>query len=130
VVWKLKPAFFYKLNENEKGSPYWMSHISDGVRQYTIDVPQYFEILDLVKRKIFKYPTMLNHGKTIRPEYGENPVYTKMIHYLDTDYDFMSWYGFVADYIHAFQISSVVEVSNNKQAYEPLEAKLKDASKL
>jgi hypothetical protein len=125
-----KTSLFDKLNENEKGSPYWMSHISDGVRQYTIDVPQNLEISDLVKRIIFKYRTILNHGKTFRPEYGETELCTKMINCFDTDYEFLSWYGFIADYIHAFKSLSVVEISNNKQAYEPLEANLNYSSKL
>ena len=74
----IKPAFYDKLNENEKGSPYWMSHISDGVRQYTIKIPDEFEILELINRKIFKFRTKLNHGRTIRDElsgaWGENPL--------------------------------------------------------
>jgi hypothetical protein len=107
-----------------------MSHISDGARQYTIEVPQNFNILYLVKSRIFKFNTSINHGRTIRPDFGENPLYTNMITYFDTDYEFLSWYGFVADYIHAFQILNVNEVSNNKQAYGPLETNLKDASKL
>ena len=53
-----------------------------------------------------------------------------MISYFDTDYEFMEWYGFIADYLHAFQIMSVVELSNEKHAYKPLEVNLKDVSKL
>ena len=130
---KIKPAFYDKINENEKGSPYWMTDISDGVRQYTINTPESFEILELVKRKIFKYNIHLNHGKNFR--HGErglldlNPLYDKMISYFDTDYEFMGWYNFIADYLHAFQIMSVVELSNEEQAYEPLEANLRDVSK-
>jgi hypothetical protein len=52
---KIKPAFYDKLNENERGSPYWMSDISDGVRQYTINTPVDFNILELLKLKTFKY---------------------------------------------------------------------------
>ena len=52
---KIKPAFYDKINENEKGSPYWMTDISDGVRQYNINVPESFDILELVKIEIFKY---------------------------------------------------------------------------
>jgi hypothetical protein len=120
---------FDKLNENEKGNPYWISHISDGVRQYTSNTTADFEILDLIKRTIFKYHAILNHGKTFRVDYGENLLYTKMINYFDTDYEFLSWYGLVVDYLHAFKSLSVVEVSNNEQSYEPLEANLKDSSK-
>ena len=46
----------------------------------------------------------------------------KMINYFDTDYEVMQWYGWIADYLHAFQIMSIVELSNEEQAYEPLEA--------
>jgi hypothetical protein len=77
VSWNIKPALFDKLNENAKGNPYWMSHISDGVRQYTINTTADFEILDLIKRTIFKYHTILNHGNTFRVDYGENLLYTK-----------------------------------------------------
>ena len=38
----IRPAFYDKLNENDRGSPYWMTNISDGVRQYTINVPRDF----------------------------------------------------------------------------------------
>ena len=55
-----------------------MSHISAGVRQYTIETPDDFEILELINSKIFKYKTKLNHGRTIRDElsgaWGENPL--------------------------------------------------------
>ena len=40
----LKPAFYDKLNENEKGSPYWMTDIADGVGQYTSFTPESFEM--------------------------------------------------------------------------------------
>ena len=40
----------------------------------------------------------------------------------------MVW--FISDYLHAFQIMSVVELSNEEQSYEPLEANLKYASTL
>jgi hypothetical protein len=63
---KIKPALYDKLNENENGDPYWMTHIQDGVRQYTIDIPADFNILELIKRKIFKHKTILNHGRTFR----------------------------------------------------------------
>jgi hypothetical protein len=52
---KIKVAFYDKLNEHERGSPYWMTDISDGVRQYTINTPADFNILELVKLKTFKY---------------------------------------------------------------------------
>ena len=63
---KIKAAFYDKINENERGEPYWMSHIQDGVRQYSIDVPADFNILELVKRKMFKHKLLLNHGRTFR----------------------------------------------------------------
>jgi hypothetical protein len=53
-----------------------------------------------------------------------------MIDYFDTDYEFMQWYGFIAEYLHAFQSISVVELSNDGKVYEPLEANLKDVSTL
>jgi hypothetical protein len=127
---KIKVAFYDKLNENEQGTPYWMTDISDGVRQYTINTPPDFNILDLVKHNIFKYRTILNHGKTFRVDYGENSQYTKMIDYFDTDYEFMSWYGFIAEYLHAFQIMSAVEISTNEQSYEQLSINLQDTRKL
>jgi hypothetical protein len=127
---KKQVAFYNKLNEHARGSPYWMTDISDGVRQYTINTPADFDILDLVKRKIFKYHTILNHGKTFRVDYGENSLYTQMIEYFDTDYECMSWYGFIAEYLHVFQIMSVVELSNNEQIYNPLETDLMYSSKI
>ena len=80
---KLKPALYDKINENEKGSPYWMTDISDGVRQYTISMPESFDILELVKLKIFKYKIHLSHGRKFR--HGDrgildlNPLYDKMM---------------------------------------------------
>jgi hypothetical protein len=112
-----------------------MTHIQDGLRQYTIDIPADFNILELIKRKIFKHKTILNHGRTFRAtklngKFGLNPLYETMINYFETDYEFMSWHGYIADYLHAFQILSVVEISNNEQTYDPLETNLKDVSKL
>jgi hypothetical protein len=76
----------------------------------------------------------LNHGTTFRDDqrghFGENPLYNTMIEYFDTDYEFMQWYGFIAEYLHAFQIMSVVELSNNEQIYNPLETDLMDSSKI
>ena len=129
---KIKPAFYDKMNENEKGNPYCMTDISDGVRQYTINTPESFEILELVELKSLYYKIHVNHGKNFRDDQrgniGLNPLYNKLIGYFDTDYEFMQWYGFIADYLHAFQSMSVVELSNEEQAYEPLEANLKDVS--
>ena len=42
----------------------------------------------------------------------------------------MAWYGWIADYLHAFQILNVVELSNDGTQYKPLEANLKDAANL
>ena len=53
-----------------------------------------------------------------------------MIHYSDTNYEVMQWYGFIVNYLHAFYIMSVVEFSNEEQAYEPHEANLKAVSNL
>ena len=52
-----------------------------------------------------------------------------MINYFESDVDFLQWYGFIADYLHAFQILSAVEISNDGSLYNPLEATLKDVSK-
>ena len=119
-----------KINENEKGSPYWMTDISDGVRQHTINTPESFEILELVKLKILNYNDSLSHGKQRydQGDFGLTPLYDKNIKYFGTDYGFMQWYGFIADYLHAFQIMSVVELSNEEQIYEPHEANLKYVS--
>ena len=57
------------------------------------------------------------------------PDYANMINYFETDYDFLSWYGYIADYLHAFQLLSAVEISNGGSLYNPLEANLKDVSK-
>jgi hypothetical protein len=111
-----------------------MTDISNPVKQYTINTPADFEILGLSKRTIFKYKIMKNHDRNIRREdmgiFGANPVYDTMIEYFDTDYDFMPWYGFVGEYLHAFKIMSAVELSNNELSYEPLSIKLQDTRKL
>jgi hypothetical protein len=77
---------------------------------------------------------MKNHDRNIRRDdmglFGANPLYDKMIEYFDTDHEFMSWYGFVADYPHAFQIMSAVELSNNEQSHGPLSINLQDTRKL
>ena len=52
------------------------------------------------------------------------------MNYCDSDYELMPWYGFVVDYLHAFQSLNVVEIPNDGKPYEPLEANLKDASTL
>jgi methylthioribose-1-phosphate isomerase len=45
--------------------------------------------------------------------------------------DFMSWYGFVQDYIQAFQNKRALGISNDgHQSYDPLESNSKDAPKL
>ena len=44
---KIKPA-----STNEVGNRYWMVSIGDGIRQYTINTPKYFNSLELVKRTI------------------------------------------------------------------------------
>ena len=55
VSYNIKPACYDKLNENQKkGSPYWMTDIADGARQYTINTLESFESLELVKLKILK----------------------------------------------------------------------------
>ena len=59
-----------------------------------------------------------------------NQEYVKLMNYCDSDYELMPWYGFVVDYLHAFQILNVVEIPNDGKPYEPLEANLKDASTL
>ena len=61
---------------------------------------------------------------------GLTPEYEKMINYFETDYEVMSWHGYIADYLHAFQSLSAVEISNDGSLYNPLEANLKDVSKL
>ena len=61
---------------------------------------------------------------------GLTPEYAKMIWYFESDYDFLSWYGYIADYLHAFQILSAVEISNDGALYNRLEANLKDVSKI
>ena len=88
---KIKPAFYDKINENEKGSPYWMTDISDGVRQHTINTPESFEILELVKLKILNYNDSLSHGKQRydQGDFGLTPLYDKNIKYFGTDYGFM-----------------------------------------
>ena len=53
-----------------------------------------------------------------------------MTNYVGGDYEFMAWYGWIADYLHAFQILNVVELSNDGTPYTPLEANLKDAANL
>jgi hypothetical protein len=132
---KIKPAFYDKINENERGTPYWMTHIHDGVRQYTIDIPADFNILEIIKRKIFKHKLLINHGRTFRATslngaFGLNPLYETMINYFETDNEFLQWYGYIAEYLHAFQILSVKELSNEDQPYNPLDADLMDVSKL
>jgi hypothetical protein len=60
-----------------------------------------------------------------------NQEYVQMIEYFECDMDFMSWYRFVEDYIQAFRIKRVVEIPHDgHQSYDPLESKLKDASKM
>ena len=94
-----------------------MVSIGDGIRQYTINTPTDFNIDALVKR-ICLY--QINHGAPLRNELtGPNPEYQKMINYSDTDYEFMSWYGYIADYVHAVQILRAVEISNDGKSYEP-----------
>ena len=48
VTWNLNCV--EKLNENEKGSPYWITDISDGERQYTSNTPRDCNSVELVKR--------------------------------------------------------------------------------
>ena len=45
-----KPAF-----TDELGTRYWMAHIGEGVKQYTINTPKDFNSSEVVKRKTFKY---------------------------------------------------------------------------
>ena len=52
------------------GIPYCMADISDGVRQYTTNTPERFEILELGTRKIFNYEIIFNHGKQISDHQG------------------------------------------------------------
>ena len=47
-----------------------------------------------------------------------------------SDDEFISWYGFIADYLHAFQLLSAVEISNDGSLYNPLEAIFKDVSNI
>ena len=98
------------------------------------NVPRDFNILELVKRNMFKSKLKFNHGRRIREEIpGEvawNQEYVKMINYFGAGYALMAWYGWIADYLHAFQILNVVELSNDGTQYKPLEASLKDAANL
>jgi hypothetical protein len=58
-----------------------------------------------------------------------NQEYFKMIEFCNTDMEFMSWYGFVQDYIQAFQIKGDCGISNDgHQLCDPLESNSKDAS--
>ena len=108
-----------------------MASIGDGVRQYIINTPKDFKISEFVQRMIYKYKIETNHGRKFRHEMtGLTPEYEKIINYFDTDSEFMSWYGFIADYLHAFKILSAVEISNDESLYNPLEANLKDVSKI
>jgi hypothetical protein len=60
-----------------------------------------------------------------------NQEYVKLIEFFNTGMEFMSWYGFVQDYIQAFQIKRAFGISNEgHQAYDPLESNSKDGSKL
>ena len=123
---KIKPAF-----KDILGNRYWMVSIGDGVRQYTINTPKDFKISEFVKRYIYKFNIAKNHGNKMRNEMtGENHEYGEMISYFETDNEFMQWYGFIAPYIHAFKILSAVEISNDGSVYNPLEANLKDISKI
>ncbi len=77
----------------------------------------------------FIYKIGSNHGNKIRNETtGSTPEYEKTVNYFDTDDDFLSWHGFITDYLHALQILSAVEISNDGSLYNPLEANLKDVS--
>ena len=83
-----------------------MTAIADGVTQYNINAPRYFKIEARVKRNILNYKLKLHHdGINMRNEMtGANLEYYNMINMCDTDYDFLSWWGFVADYLHAFKL--------------------------
>ena len=55
---------------------------------------------------MLNYKLKLHHdGINMRNEMtGANLEYYNMINMCDTDYDFLSWWGFVADYLHAFKL--------------------------
>ena len=111
-----KPAF-----TDELGTRYWMAHIGEGVKQYTINTPKDFNSSEVVKRKTFKYNIIQNHGNKFRNAMtGPNPEYAKMINYFETDYEFMSQYVYIADYLHACQSLSAAEISNDGTLYDPL----------
>ena len=61
---------------------------------------------------------------------GPNPEYAKMINYFETDYEFMSWHGYIADYPHACQILSAAEISTYGTLYDPLTTNLQDTRNL
>ena len=123
---KIKVAFRDIL-----GQPYWMVSIGDGVRQYTINTPKDFKMSDAVNRRIYKYKLITNHGQKIRNVMtGEDKEYAEMIEHFESDVEFLPWYGFIADYLHAFKILRAVEISNDGSVYNPLEANLKDISKI
>ena len=72
-------------------------------------------MLEVIQRNMFKSKIKLQHdGVNMRNETtGRNPEYNKMINSSDTDYEFMSSHGFIADYLHSFQSLNVVELSND-----------------
>ena len=116
---------------DELGDRYWMTDLSDGVRQYIINAPTCFDILELVKRKMIKCKKRLNHGNNFRNAMtGSNPEYEKMINYFDTEYEFMQWYGWIAHYLHAFRSVNAVEISNNGTLYDPLSINVQDTRNL
>jgi hypothetical protein len=59
----IKPAF-----TDELGTKYWMVHISAGILQYTIDIPDNFNILARIHKYSFKHNITEHRGRIIRDD--------------------------------------------------------------
>jgi hypothetical protein len=45
-----------------------MGHISEGIRQYTIDIPENFNILARIHKPSFKYNKTAHRGRRVRDD--------------------------------------------------------------
>ena len=61
IILSQTTAFTVALGEN-----YWIAHIHDRIRQYTINIPTHFNILERVINNIVVYTIVLNRGKNKR----------------------------------------------------------------